>query len=103
MRSRVSEVFRDQGESGTAQVRRVIWSGGLESFRERPLAGWGPGSFQIVFPRYRDPRYSILGVSHNTLHAHANTSRYWGDIGIAGLSSGGCSGVHARRMKGAGL
>lgn len=104
MRSRVSEVFRDQGESGTAQVRKVIWSGGLESFRERPLAGWGPGSFQIVFPRYRDPRYSILGVSHNTLHAHCEYIEILGDIGIAGLFLWGVFGVSmARRMKGAGL
>ncbi len=104
MRSRVSEVFRDQGESGTARVRKVIWSGGLEMFRERPLAGWGPGSFQIVFPRYRNPRYNILGVSHNTLHAHCEYMEILGDIGIAGLVLWGVfAAAMARRMRGAGL
>lgn len=104
MRHRIQELSEDGAESGTAQVRSIIWSGGVEMFRERPLLGWGPGSFQIVFPACRNPRYSILGVSHNTLHAHCEYLEILCDIGLLGLVLWGvfATGM-ARRMRGVGL
>lgn len=104
MRNRLSELSSVRTSSGTAQVRRVIWDGGLRMFLDRPLAGWGPGSFQIIFPFYRNPDYSILGVSHNTLHAHCEYLEILCDIGIAGLLLWGVflAGM-ARRIRGAGL
>jgi len=39
---------------GTAQVRLVIWTGSLAMFEEKPIQGWGPGTFQVVFPRFRN-------------------------------------------------
>ena len=68
MRGRLEELR--QGQGGTLTVRRVIWSGAFRAFLDRPLVGWGPGSFQKVFPAYRNPDYHLMGVSHNTLHAH---------------------------------
>ncbi|MFO7627303.1 MAG: O-antigen ligase family protein [Candidatus Fermentibacteraceae bacterium] len=104
MRHRIQELSNDGSESGTAQVRRIIWSGGLDMFRERPVLGWGPGSFQIVFPAYRNPRYSILGVSHNTLHAHCEYLEILCDIGLVGLFVFGLFALGmARRVRGAGL
>jgi O-antigen ligase len=104
MRHRIQELARDGSESGTAQVRRIIWTGGLEMFRVRPLLGWGPGTFQIVFPSYRNPRYSILGVSHNTLHAHCEYLEILCDIGLLGLALWGMFALGmARRARGAGL
>lgn len=104
MRHRIQELASDGSESGTAQVRRIIWSGGLDMFRERPLLGWGPGSFQIIFPQFRNPNYSVLGVSHNTLHAHCEYLEILCDIGIAGLLIWGAFALGmARRLRGAGL
>lgn len=104
MRHRIQELADDGSDSGTAQVRRIIWTGGLDMFRDRPFSGWGPGSFQIIFPQYRNPMYSVLGVSHNTLHAHCEYLEILCDIGILGLLVWGVFAVGmARRLKGAGL
>lgn len=75
----------DSGDSGTFMVRKLIWSGSLSMFAGSPVTGWGPGSFQIKFPEYRDPGYHLLGVSHNTLHAHCEYLEILVDLGIIGL------------------
>ena len=72
-------------ESGTLGVRKLIWSGTFNMFADKPLTGWGPGSFQIIFPTYRNPSYHLLGVSHNTLHAHCEYLEILSDIGIIGF------------------
>ena len=74
-----------QTESGTLQVRKLIWSGTLSMILENPVMGYGPGSFQIIFPQFRNPQYFILGVSHNTLHAHCEYLEILVDTGIIGL------------------
>ena len=71
-------------DSGTVQVRKLIWTGTLDMIAARPIAGWGPGSFQIVFPGFRNPMYQTLGVSHNTLHAHSEYLETLVDTGIIG-------------------
>ena len=72
-------------DTGTLQVRQLIWSGTLSMILSNPLLGSGPGSFQIMFPEFRNPNYFLLGVSHNTLHAHCEYLEILGDIGILGL------------------
>ncbi len=85
MSSRLSELDPGAEEQGTLQVRKLIWSGALSVFAESPLIGHGPGSFQILYPEHRDPEYSILGVSHNTLHAHCEYLEILVDLGLLGL------------------
>ncbi|MCD4707456.1 MAG: O-antigen ligase family protein [Candidatus Sabulitectum sp.] len=85
MASRLSELDPTAEDQGTLQVRKIIWSGAFRLFTNSPLVGHGPGSFQILFPEYRSPYYSILGVSHNTLHAHCEYLEILVDIGILGL------------------
>ncbi len=82
MKDRILELAR--ADSGTGRVRLLIWEGSIGMFAARPLLGWGPGSFQIVFPAFRNPMYSILGVSHNTLHAHNEYLEILTDGGLAG-------------------
>ncbi|NOQ21929.1 MAG: hypothetical protein GQ565_04675 [Candidatus Aegiribacteria sp.] len=72
-------------ETGTFQVRKLIWSGTLSMIESNPIMGFGPASFQIVFPQFRNPEYFLLGVSHNTLHAHCEYLEILGDTGIIGL------------------
>ncbi|MEN8209599.1 MAG: O-antigen ligase family protein, partial [Candidatus Fermentibacteria bacterium] len=72
-------------ETGTLQVRKLIWSSTLSMVLSNPVLGYGPGSFQIVFPQFRNPDYFLLGVSHNTLHAHCEYLEILVDTGIIGL------------------
>ena len=85
MINRLSELDPSLEDQGTLQVRKIIWLGAFDLFKDSPLLGHGPGSFQILFPQYRNPYYSILGVSHNTLHAHCEYLEILVDIGLVGL------------------
>lgn len=83
LRNRVEELA--DMEQGTLQVRNLIWSGSFRMWLGNPVLGYGPGSFQIVFPGFRDPEYFLLGVSHNTLHAHCEYLELLGDSGLVGF------------------
>lgn len=38
------------------QARFVVWENGLKGFLERPILGWGPENFNVVFTKYFNPR-----------------------------------------------
>ena len=82
MRERLLELS-SLGE-GTARVRLVIWSGAVALIAANPFLGYGPGTFQIIFPEVRNPMYSILGTSHNTLHAHCEYLEILVEVGLVG-------------------
>lgn len=73
------------GRAETLQVRRVIWGGSWRMFTEKPLFGWGTGSFQREFPAFRDPGFEEYGVSANTVHAHSEPLEILAENGIAGF------------------
>jgi len=79
--------FRQLGSSSQSSlvVRRVIWSGAIRMFMEKPLTGWGPGTFQTFFPMFRDPLYHLMGAGHNTAHAHSEYLELLSEMGIPGL------------------
>lgn len=68
--------------AGTIGVRRVIWQGALRMTAARPLAGWGPGSFQRIFPLFRRPDYAMHALSPNTAHAHSEPLEILAEGGI---------------------
>ncbi|MEM9219368.1 MAG: O-antigen ligase family protein [Cyanobacteria bacterium P01_F01_bin.150] len=46
--------------------RLGVWKIALDLIRERPLLGWGPGSFKLLYPsRLIDPTYQIVFHPHN--------------------------------------
>lgn len=42
-------------DGGTTQSRFVIWKMGWEGFKERPIFGWGPENFNLIFNKYYEP------------------------------------------------
>jgi len=40
----------------TTQSRLIIWKMSLKGFKERPIFGWGPENYNLVFNKYYDPR-----------------------------------------------
>ncbi|HZT88964.1 MAG TPA: O-antigen ligase family protein [Stellaceae bacterium] len=57
-------------EGGVSDANRLaVYDLTLQSIRDRPLLGWGYGTFRDVFPMYRDRSISVLGTwseAHNT-------------------------------------
>jgi len=70
---------------GTAGVRQVVWEGSSDMFLEKPVFGWGNGSFQLLFPRFRSPDFTIRGVSSNTVHAHSEPLEILAENGLVGF------------------
>lgn len=49
--SRLSSISLSGGQS-----RFIIWNMALKGFQEKPILGWGPENFNLVFDKYYDPR-----------------------------------------------
>jgi O-antigen ligase len=44
--------------------RLALWQQGLEMMADRPIWGWGPETFGVQFPRYRDPEDPHVGTAN---------------------------------------
>lgn len=70
----------------TVQSRVAIWSGTLRMIEARPLAGFGPGTFGRVFPRFRDDRLSKFEDELTPVtHAHNEYLEILAETGVIGL------------------
>lgn len=73
-------------QEGTLNIRLHIWRGTLRMIGERPITGWGAGTFYIVYPRFRDPSY--FKNPHSvpaTRHAHNEYLELASELGIVGV------------------
>ncbi|MCD6579927.1 O-antigen ligase family protein [bacterium] len=71
--------------STTVQVRFTIWKGALKMIRKKPITGFGTGTFQLNFPKYRPRNYSIKTVSNNTINTHSEYLQISANAGLIGL------------------
>ncbi len=72
----------------TTEMRMIYWTTGARAFAERPLRGWGAGSWPNVWPRYKPPvasRMRTLG-GMRAEHPHNELVRIGTDLGAAGLA-----------------
>jgi tetratricopeptide (TPR) repeat protein len=60
-----------------------MWKGTLEMIRDHPLVGTGPGAWQWVFQKYKDPR-----LATHPEYAHNEILNLASDYGIVGLLLG---------------
>jgi len=84
--------------------RTIIWGGGWDMFlhgsgqdnwyeQEEPLplsvrsmlVGCGPGTFRLIFPRYRSPDYHLHDISNVTLFSHNRFLDLLAENGILGF------------------
>lgn len=73
--------------SGSGSTRLIAWKIAVDSWRERPVFGWGPNNFFYAFNQYYNPRsleYSYVETwfdnAHNIL---LNTLTVQGVLGLA--------------------
>ncbi len=73
----------------TAQTRFWTWGSAIKGWEERPLLGWGPENFSVVFDKYFDPRHFVPGRPSETWfdRAHSVYFDYLTETGILGLLS----------------
>src|SRR5206468_2482027 len=74
----------NQGLNGASSGRAGLVSGGSDLFRDRPLWGYGSGSFVFEYRRHHPVSSSMLSASHTFPIAIAAE---WGIIGVAAYLS----------------
>lgn len=63
----------------TLQNRGDYWQAGAQMWRERPLLGWGPGTFGVLYPTHK----SLL--AEKAQHAHNDYLQIAVESGLVGL------------------
>lgn len=74
--------------TGASAARLEIWRSALAAWRDRPVLGQGPDTFQLVFPRFQTPHYweiewGGLPVQAHDVYLHVLATR--GVLGVAAL------------------
>lgn len=68
----------------TSDIQRAaMLEAGLQMGRERPAAGWGPGTTPLVYPRFRA---RLDGGAENVLQLHSSPVQLWAEFGAAGVA-----------------
>ncbi len=80
--TRAGELAR-AGESGSSRVE--IWRAALAAWRERPILGQGPDTFELVFPRVQTAAYWRHEWAGLPFHAHSVYLHALATRGLAGL------------------
>ncbi len=73
-------------KSGTGDTRFIAWKIGVDSWKERPVFGWGPNNFFYAFNKYYNPRSLEYGYGETWFdNAHnivVNTLTVQGIFGV---------------------
>lgn len=82
--NRVTSIF--QFKSGSALTRFEIWDAAIKAIKDRPILGFGPDSFRLVFRRYAPVAYAqdagYLSVADNV---HNYILQLAASVGIIGM------------------
>lgn len=82
----IKKYLKEEAKTGTVGIRLKIWQGTWRMIKERPLTGWGAGTFYIVYPNFRVPEYFLNPHSVNaTRHAHNELLEVTAEAGIIGV------------------
>ena len=78
-----------EGADPGGNTRLALWTGTLDTIRDRPLVGWGPDSLWLTFPRHRR---EDLGGAYETYDLVAQSAHNWlldtaANTGLLGLAA----------------
>lgn len=80
---------RDTFIGFTDQARLIVWNIAWKGFLDRPLLGWGPENFELVFAKYYDPCFGSAecGVAYWFDRAHNIVLDMLAQTGILGFAT----------------
>jgi len=84
-RERLLDGWKPGAES--VRFRQLTWGGALQAVKERPLLGWGPGNFAVVYPSHRlsQATASLVQRSYEVSHAENWVVQTLVESGLLGL------------------
>jgi len=77
--------------ASSASQRLLIWQVALELIREKPVFGWGVGTFGVHYPLAqgkflsREENKGYIPQANRSIHAHNDYLEIWVETGIVGL------------------
>ena len=75
-------------QEGTTQTRLMAWQMTLKGFIERPIFGWGPENYYIVFNKYYNPNlYPVESWFDRSHNAYLDVLINTGIVGLAAYLS----------------
>lgn len=79
--------FSGYFEKGATSVgaRFTYWSAAVQTIRERPLFGSGPGTFSVVYAQIKPPEAEMAKLTHNDYLEQASDSGVVGGIAFGGF------------------
>ncbi len=82
-----ARLFNIGFSSSSWQSRLWTWGSAVKGFEERPLLGWGPENFVVVFDKYFDTRHYVPAGGSETWYdrAHSVYLDYLVETGIFGF------------------
>ena len=84
--AQISVVGESGVNTGTDQVRQLLWPMALSGFKDKPILGWGQEGFNYVSDKYYDPK--IFSLEQNWYdRAHSTLLDFLIAGGILGLLS----------------
>jgi len=77
-------------EKGATSVsaRRDYWKAALQTVRERPMFGAGPGTFSVTYARIKPPEAEMARLAHNDYLEQASDSGIFGFLTFTGFILG---------------
>ena len=86
----VSGFYYIESERGTASGRMVLWTQTVKAIGDRPIFGWGPQTFEYVFPAYITPTYeknitrkTVVDDPHNVVLQSAFNTGFPATLALA--------------------
>ncbi len=75
-------------EGSTAHLRVIYWAGSARMYSERPVLGWGAGTFPAVYPTFELPMASGMRFTRDvrSTHPHNEFVRVGTELGVVGLA-----------------
>lgn len=85
----VYQLMADKFSEGTVYTRIAVWEIAWKGFLDRPMLGWGPENFSLVFARYYNPCFGSGNCGGSTWfdRAHNIVADTLVETGILGLIS----------------
>lgn len=82
--SRVTSIFKFS--EGSANTRFLIWQAAIDAIKDKPLLGFGPDTFRLVFRRYAPDAYArYAGYASVADNVHNYVLQLAAGIGIPGM------------------
>lgn len=75
-----------QPTEGSAGTRYEIWQSSIDATKDKPIFGFGPDTFRLIFPKYKTVRYvQMAGYRSVADNAHSYPFQLAPALGIPGM------------------